>query len=105
MGYLDDDESVDENTFAVNRDEPSDDETDFGTCEEQKLRMEARIKELEEKERLNEKMNASDKNQLENLRILYNWRPWEPETEIQKEKPKKKGSKSKKKAGNSTNKV
>ena len=50
----DDDESVDESTFAVNRNEPADDETGFGSwpetdIEEQKLRMEARIKELEEK--------------------------------------------------------
>ena len=55
---LQDDESVDASTFAVNRDEPSDDERDFGTYEEQKLRMEERIKELD---RLKETTQNSDK--------------------------------------------
>jgi len=104
-----DDESVDASTFAVNRDEPSDDERDFGTYEEQKLRMEERIKELD---RLKEMTQNSDREvhitdvlpESENVRILYNFR-WDDETEIPSEKSKKKGSKSKKKTENSMGKV
>jgi len=69
----DSDDSIDASTFAVNRPESSDNESDPGTYEEQRIKnIAARKAKFDELQLKDFKEAACDKNEAKNISLLYN---------------------------------